>query len=164
MSCEVCGSPVKYRCSRCKLMTYCSKEHLQTHWTVHKVCCQEVTTEFTKEYNEWNKSFKEYTTEEKGGILITFWNSIPQDERIDIIKYLIALVNFEKLIPSSAIKGGNEILSERLVDVDMSNCQFLEDWVFSFQKFNKKERLLILHSLWKTLNPKEKEYVVVAFV
>jgi hypothetical protein len=49
VSCACCGRVVAaarmLRCSRCKAVHYCSKEHQQQHWKLHKVrlvggCCE----------------------------------------------------------------------------------------------------------------------------
>lgn len=34
--CPVCNGPADNRCSRCKSMFYCSKEHQRQHWKTHK--------------------------------------------------------------------------------------------------------------------------------
>lgn len=39
--CVVCGDhKAPLRCSRCKLVVYCSKEHQQAHWPSHKQQCK----------------------------------------------------------------------------------------------------------------------------
>jgi len=39
-SCVLCGSAAPSRCSRCKAVSYCSKEHQREHWALgHKGCC-----------------------------------------------------------------------------------------------------------------------------
>lgn len=39
-NCSVCGSTEKlFKCSRCKIMLYCSKEHQKLHWKYHKATC-----------------------------------------------------------------------------------------------------------------------------
>jgi len=41
-SCAVCGVANQHqRCSRCKSVYYCSKEHQQQHWPTHKTPCRE---------------------------------------------------------------------------------------------------------------------------
>eukprot|EP00656_Telonema_subtile_P052984 TRINITY_DN7536_c0_g1_i2.p2 TRINITY_DN7536_c0_g1~~TRINITY_DN7536_c0_g1_i2.p2 ORF type:complete len:174 (+),score=28.64 TRINITY_DN7536_c0_g1_i2:194-715(+) len=40
-SCAVCGKRGELtRCSRCKLVLYCSREHQTSHWKQHKPLCQ----------------------------------------------------------------------------------------------------------------------------
>lgn len=46
--CAVCGVSLQpdgtklFRCSRCKSVQYCSKEHQKKHWKFHKMMCTEV--------------------------------------------------------------------------------------------------------------------------
>ncbi|CAB9531678.1 expressed unknown protein [Seminavis robusta] len=37
--CGVCGLQAELRCSRCKLIHYCCKEHQKVDWRVHKKNC-----------------------------------------------------------------------------------------------------------------------------
>ncbi|KAI5896957.1 uncharacterized protein SCHCODRAFT_02616306 [Schizophyllum commune H4-8] len=37
--CRVCGSPTSMRCSRCRVVYYCSKEHIAQDWKNHKPGC-----------------------------------------------------------------------------------------------------------------------------
>lgn len=37
--CEICQSFADFRCSRCKSVHHCSKEHQKSHWSVHKSRC-----------------------------------------------------------------------------------------------------------------------------
>lgn len=45
--CAVCGVHLQpdgtklFRCSRCKSVQYCSKEHQKKHWKLHKMMCTE---------------------------------------------------------------------------------------------------------------------------
>ena len=41
--CVVCGKPKKYQCSRCRLVSYCSKECQGKHWSSHKPDCQKLS-------------------------------------------------------------------------------------------------------------------------
>lgn len=43
--CVVCGSKGPKRCSRCKIVTYCSKEHQEVDWKkTHKAVCEKNTS------------------------------------------------------------------------------------------------------------------------
>jgi pre-rRNA-processing protein TSR4 len=37
--CALCGCRAPHQCSRCKLVSYCSKEHQKAHWKLHKKRC-----------------------------------------------------------------------------------------------------------------------------
>jgi hypothetical protein len=37
--CNVCSSPAAHRCSACKQVTYCSKDHQKQDWKNHKSSC-----------------------------------------------------------------------------------------------------------------------------
>ncbi|CAL0303674.1 unnamed protein product [Lupinus luteus] len=52
-SCEVCGSPSTTRCTRCKIVTYCSTKCLIEDWRWHKVNCTagEVNSTPTERFN-----------------------------------------------------------------------------------------------------------------
>lgn len=39
-SCGVCGQAASQRCSKCKSLSYCSKEHQKQHWRLHKQICE----------------------------------------------------------------------------------------------------------------------------
>ncbi|KAJ8923004.1 hypothetical protein NQ315_001552 [Exocentrus adspersus] len=45
--CAECGEKAELKCSACKLVAYCGKEHQKKHWKVHKSLCRpfEVTQE-----------------------------------------------------------------------------------------------------------------------
>lgn len=38
--CAECGGPADLKCSACKLVAYCGKEHQKKHWKVHKGLCR----------------------------------------------------------------------------------------------------------------------------
>lgn len=38
--CAECKQPAELKCSACKLIWYCSKDHQKTHWKVHKSSCR----------------------------------------------------------------------------------------------------------------------------
>lgn len=38
--CEECGEPAALKCSACKLVAYCGKEHQKKHWKQHKSLCR----------------------------------------------------------------------------------------------------------------------------
>ncbi|XP_050308455.1 SET domain-containing protein SmydA-8-like isoform X2 [Anthonomus grandis grandis] len=38
--CAECGNPAELKCSACKLVAYCGKEHQRKHWKEHKVLCR----------------------------------------------------------------------------------------------------------------------------
>lgn len=38
--CEVCGEPSELKCSACKLVSYCGKEHQKQGWKDHKISCK----------------------------------------------------------------------------------------------------------------------------
>lgn len=38
--CAQCQQPAELKCSGCKLVTYCSKEHQKQHWKTHKTLCR----------------------------------------------------------------------------------------------------------------------------
>ncbi|XP_074040747.1 SET domain-containing protein SmydA-8 [Leptinotarsa decemlineata] len=38
--CAECGAPSELKCSACKLVTYCSKEHQKVNWKSHKNLCK----------------------------------------------------------------------------------------------------------------------------
>uniref|UniRef100_A0A7S1FVI3 MYND-type domain-containing protein n=1 Tax=Corethron hystrix TaxID=216773 RepID=A0A7S1FVI3_9STRA len=39
--CFFCGKDAKLRCSRCKLVWYCCREHQKADWKAHKVFCDD---------------------------------------------------------------------------------------------------------------------------
>lgn len=39
-SCAECGAPSELKCSACKLVSYCGKEHQKQHWKSHKNICR----------------------------------------------------------------------------------------------------------------------------
>jgi len=44
-ACELCGSrETLMRCSRCRQVWYCGKEHQKSHWKKHKLICVQRTT------------------------------------------------------------------------------------------------------------------------
>lgn len=41
INCEICGVPANLKCSNCKNVIYCSKEHQKAHWKkCHKNECK----------------------------------------------------------------------------------------------------------------------------
>ncbi|KAJ8959772.1 hypothetical protein NQ314_006202 [Rhamnusium bicolor] len=38
--CAECGEPAELKCSACKLVAYCGKEHQKKHWKTHKILCR----------------------------------------------------------------------------------------------------------------------------
>lgn len=38
--CEVCGKPAEQKCSACKSVFYCSREHQKNHWKEHMKNCK----------------------------------------------------------------------------------------------------------------------------
>ncbi|XP_066261852.1 SET domain-containing protein SmydA-8-like [Euwallacea similis] len=38
--CAVCGEPAELKCSACKLVVYCGKDHQKQHWKEHKILCR----------------------------------------------------------------------------------------------------------------------------
>lgn len=38
--CAECKQPADLKCSACKLVAYCSKEHQKQHWKQHKSLCR----------------------------------------------------------------------------------------------------------------------------
>lgn len=38
--CGLCGSEASKKCSACRQESYCSKEHQQKHWKIHKSACR----------------------------------------------------------------------------------------------------------------------------
>lgn len=50
--CAECGQPADLKCSACKLVAYCGKEHQKKHWKVHKTLCRpfEVSLEIVNKF------------------------------------------------------------------------------------------------------------------
>lgn len=50
--CAECGKQAELKCSACKLVTYCCKDHQKKHWKTHKNLCRpyEVKTYIFNEY------------------------------------------------------------------------------------------------------------------
>ncbi|KAF7280479.1 hypothetical protein GWI33_005821 [Rhynchophorus ferrugineus] len=40
LKCAECGEPADLKCSACKLVAYCGKEHQKKHWKAHKSLCR----------------------------------------------------------------------------------------------------------------------------
>lgn len=40
MVCAQCNKPAELKCSACKLVAYCDKEHQKQHWKTHKGVCR----------------------------------------------------------------------------------------------------------------------------
>lgn len=40
MVCAECQQPADLKCSACKLVAYCCKEHQKQHWKTHKSLCR----------------------------------------------------------------------------------------------------------------------------
>ncbi|KAE8740923.1 hypothetical protein FOCC_FOCC013535 [Frankliniella occidentalis] len=38
--CVICGAPAPLKCSACKSVAYCAKEHQKQHWKTHKTACR----------------------------------------------------------------------------------------------------------------------------
>lgn len=38
--CEFCGNDAPFKCTACKIASYCSAEHQKKHWKVHKNECR----------------------------------------------------------------------------------------------------------------------------
>eukprot|EP00658_Telonema_sp_P-2_P040481 TRINITY_DN2894_c0_g1_i1.p1 TRINITY_DN2894_c0_g1~~TRINITY_DN2894_c0_g1_i1.p1 ORF type:complete len:123 (+),score=21.78 TRINITY_DN2894_c0_g1_i1:176-544(+) len=38
-TCAACALPATMRCSQCKLVWYCTREHQKTHWKLHRKTC-----------------------------------------------------------------------------------------------------------------------------
>lgn len=47
--CAECKQPADLKCSGCRLVSYCGKEHQKQHWKEHKTACRpiEVSTYFS---------------------------------------------------------------------------------------------------------------------
>jgi pre-rRNA-processing protein TSR4 len=39
--CAVCGCRAPHQCSKCKIASYCSREHQRAHWKYHKTTCSQ---------------------------------------------------------------------------------------------------------------------------
>ncbi|XP_068915824.1 SET domain-containing protein SmydA-8-like [Tenebrio molitor] len=48
-SCAECQKPADLKCSACKLVAYCSKDHQKKHWKTHKALCRPFEVVTTKE-------------------------------------------------------------------------------------------------------------------
>lgn len=38
--CAECQQPAELKCSACKAIWYCGKEHQKQHWKIHKATCK----------------------------------------------------------------------------------------------------------------------------
>ena len=38
--CAVCEAPAEHRCSACKCVAYCTREHQKKDWKAHKLVCK----------------------------------------------------------------------------------------------------------------------------
>ncbi|RZB39814.1 msta, isoform B-like [Asbolus verrucosus] len=47
--CAECQKPAELKCSACKLVSYCNKEHQKKHWKTHKLLCRPYEIISTKE-------------------------------------------------------------------------------------------------------------------
>ena len=48
IGCAVCGDTNAKRCSRCRLVTYCGKDHQRQHWKIHKQFCKKSEIDSSK--------------------------------------------------------------------------------------------------------------------
>lgn len=44
--CALCNTIAPHKCSACKLVSYCSKEHQKQHWPQHKLQCRPFEVSF----------------------------------------------------------------------------------------------------------------------
>lgn len=61
-TCHLCGCRSEKHCSKCKVVSYCSREHQVADWKAgHKTNCGHVSTEYANKtiYDEWNLVIEE---------------------------------------------------------------------------------------------------------
>ena len=164
MACDVCHCNAGVRCSRCKLLRYCGKDHQRAHWAVHKAFCHAAPQDVCEAYVAWPREVKELDGLVKGGVLVALWNSVTEDVREAVVQLLIALVEFEGLAPHGTVKGGQAVLGPREAETNMEACAFINDWVAQFRTFELKGKLMVLYGFWRSLGVEEKKYMVQGFV
>ena len=67
-SCEVCSQPASLRCSKCKGVDYCCREHQVSDWKQHKTICGSITSGTNNKFKESSTSantFDETTIPQK---------------------------------------------------------------------------------------------------
>ena len=93
--CEVCKEPARSRCSKCKTVSYCSREHQKHDWKSHRSVCFR------------NESQCESSEEERGK------ESIPESKRPENLPYsLEPLEHGLCMIASKDLEPGETIFSE----------------------------------------------------
>ena len=76
-ACNVCNSPSMYRCSRCKVMQYCSDACQYTDWKVHKLACKRyVEDECSPVYSHPIQEVGKAVVEAKPWHMITRWRGM----------------------------------------------------------------------------------------
>ncbi|KAK5641450.1 hypothetical protein RI129_009997 [Pyrocoelia pectoralis] len=51
--CAECQQPANLKCSGCKLVSYCSKDHQKNHWQVHKTLCRPFEVQTSQELGRY---------------------------------------------------------------------------------------------------------------
>jgi hypothetical protein len=81
--CGVCAQPATARCTKCKAVWYCSKEHQKLDWKIHKQTCILVVE---GEYSE-EESVKRFTDIQKQ-ILRSYGKNFSPSEQYQKLKYV----------------------------------------------------------------------------
>ena len=70
-----CSQPAPLKCSRCKEVRYCSKEHQKTHWKIHKKLCvppgERISSKTTPPIFEGRVRTGSQVEMAEGGIVVT---------------------------------------------------------------------------------------------
>lgn len=61
-TCGVCGEPADLKCSACKLVSYCGKEHQKNDWKNHKTLCRpvEVSVFLNRDFTQIRRTFYKF--------------------------------------------------------------------------------------------------------